>query len=149
MPQYPLVNGVAHSYADAGFKLNDRSFQGIKSFNISESMERGKARGTGQRKLAMTMGDHDAELSVEMYEADWKELLADLGDGYMNKAISAFACFSDGDGGNIHKIEALGCKLKKIDDAHSQGTEPLTVKLDFDVMQVKRDGLDAVGKDRP
>lgn len=148
MPQYPLVNGVAHSWADSGFKFNGKRYQGVKAFNCSESIERGKLRGTGQRKLAVTLGDLDADLSVEMYEADWKELLADLGDGYMNRVIAGFASFSDGDGSNVHTIEVLGCRLKKIDDSHQQGTEPLTVKLDFDVMQVKRDGLDAIGVDR-
>lgn len=149
MPQYPIVNGVAHSWADAGFKFNGRRFAGLKSFSVSETMERGKTRPTGQRKGALTSGEHDAEHSIEMYMADWQELLEELGDGYMNKRIDSFASFSDGDGGHIHTIECLGCRLKKIDDSHQQGTEPMTVKLDLDVMLVRRDGKDAVGAGRP
>lgn len=144
---YPLINGVAYSFAEMSIKIGSFKTIGFKSLNFSESLEAGAARGTGQRKLAMTPGDLDADASLEMFMADWLELLELLGDGYMRKVFPIHTDFSNE--ADVHSVDLKGCRIKKVDDSHSQGTEPLTVKLDLYVMGVKRDGYDALGADVP
>ncbi len=144
---YPLINGVAYSFAELSIKVGAYKTIGFKSINFSESVERGKVRGTGMRKLALTPGELDADASLELYQADWFELLELLGDGYMKARFPVHVDFSNE--AEVHSVDLGGVQIKKVDDSHSQGTDPLTVKLDLDVMSVKRDGYDAIGADVP
>jgi hypothetical protein len=42
-------------------------------------------------------------------------------------------------------VSVVGVRIKKVGDAHAQANEPLTIKLDLDIMRLKRDGLDGIG----
>jgi hypothetical protein len=117
--------------------------RGVKSINYSESVERGRVRGTSQRKLALTSGEHDTEADLEVYLADWYELLALLGDGYMMTPFAISVSYTNGE--DFHTDELIGVRIKKVGNAHAQGNDPLTIKLELDVMRLKRDGLDGVG----
>ena len=146
---YPQYNGRACSFAELRLKLGSFKTYGFKSVNISESVERGKARGASRRKLALTPGDLDADASIELLEADWLEWLEQLGDGYMDVVFNLHLDYELKSAPGIHSVELKGVSLKKIDEGHSQGTEALTVKLDLDVMGVSRDGKDALGASVP
>jgi hypothetical protein len=119
------------------------SIRGVKGINYSESVERGKVRGTSQRKLALTSGEHDAEGDLELYMADWYDLLTALGDGYMMVPFAISASYTNNL--DFHTDEMAGVRIKKVGNAHTQGNEPLTIKLDLDIMRLKRDGLDGIG----
>jgi hypothetical protein len=141
--QYPQINGIAYGWAEVVLSVAGLSIRGVKGINYSESVERGKVRGTSQRKLALTSGEHDAEGDLELYMADWYDLLTALGDGYMMVPFAISASYTNNI--DFHTDELTGVRIKKVGNAHAQGNEPLTIKLDLDIMRLKRDGLDAIG----
>jgi len=140
---YPQINSVAYGWAEVVLNVAGLSIRGVKAINYSESVERGKVRGTSQRKLALTSGEHDAEGDLELYMADWYDLLIALGDGYMMVPFAISVSYTNL--ADFHTDELVGVRIKKVGNAHAQGNEPLTIKLDLDVMRLKRDGLDGVG----
>ena len=140
---YPQINGIAYGWAEVVLNVAGMPIRGVKAINYSESVERGKVRGTSQRKLALTSGEHDAEGDIELYQADWYELLSALGDGYMMAVFAISVSYTNLN--DFHTDELVGVRIKKVGNAHAQGNEPLTIKLDLDIMRLKRDGLDGVG----
>ncbi len=141
--EFPLVNGIAYGWAEVVLNVAGLLIRGVKAINYSESVERGKVRGTSQRKLALTSGEHDAEGDLELYMADWYDLLLALGDGYMTRTFAISVSYANGT--DVRTDELTGVRIKKIGNSHAQGNEPLTIKLDLDIMRLKRSGLDAVG----
>ena len=75
--------------------------------------------------------------------ADWYDLLDALGDGYMMIPFAISASYTNLD--DFHTDELVGVRIKKVGNAHAQGNGPLTIKLDLDIMRLKRDGLDGIG----
>ena len=140
---YPQINGIAYGWAEVVLNVAGMPIRGVKAINYSESVERGKVRGTSQRKLALTSGEHDAEGDIELYQADWYDLLNALGDGYMMAVFAISVSYDNRQA--VHTDELVGVRIKKVGNAHAQGNEPLTIKLDLDIMRLKRDGLDAIG----
>ena len=140
---YPTINCIAYGWAEVVLSVAGMSIRGVKAINYSESVERGKVRGTSQRKLALTSGEHDAEGDIELYMADWYDLLALLGDGYMTIPFAISVSFTNNY--DFHTDDLVGVRIKKVGNAHAQGNEPLTIKIDLDIMRLKRDGLDGVG----
>ena len=142
---YPLINLLAYGWAEVVLNVAGLLIRGVKAINYSESVERGKVRGTSQRKLALTSGEHDAEGDIELYMADWYDLLTALGDGYMMVPFAISVSYTNL--ADFHTDELVGVRIKKVGNAHAQGNEPLTIKIDLDVMRLKRDGWDGVGID--
>jgi hypothetical protein len=140
---YPQINGIAFGWAEVVINVAGIPIRGVKAINYSESVERGKVRGTSQRKLALTSGEHDVEGDLELYMDDWYELKDALGDGYMMATFAISVSYTNLY--DFHTDELTGVRLKKVGNSHAQGNEPLTIKLDLDVMRLKRDGLDGVG----
>jgi len=140
---YPQINGIAYGWAEVVINVAGIPIRGVKAINYSETVERGKVRGTSQRKLALTSGEHDVEGDLEIYMDDWNELRDVLGDGYMMATFAISVSYSNDHA--CHTDELTGVRLKKVGNSHQQGNEPLTIKLDLDVMRLKRDGLDGIG----
>jgi hypothetical protein len=144
---YPTINGSAVSFAELFFSVAGPPVKGVKAINWSRSIERGKVYGTSRRKLSMTSGQADYEADFELYEADWFDLmpqLAQLGKGGVADAIFSVSLsyvMADDEGLKVHTAALKGCRVKKEGQSHSQGTEPLSVKIDLDVMEIVVDGI--------
>lgn len=137
--QYPFVNGVLYDYASARIKLKGQIYTGISSINFDDTVERGYLQGTSQLPLGDTDGTYKAAASMEMGMQEHFDLLAGLGDKYMNQRFDVEVQFS-ATGGQTHTVEIVGCKINKIGNAHQAGPDPLKVSFDLGVMYIKRDG---------
>ena len=149
----PLINGQAFGYAEVAFSIDGVTYTAIKSINYKDSIDRGKLRGTSMKILARTSGQYDAEADFEVAEKDFRELLALMGDGYMKKTIFVCVTYTTDDGINLlpgvstntHR-DTFFAKFKGVENALSQGTDPLTVKIPLDVIgTILRDGVDPLG----
>ena len=72
-------------------------------------------------------------------------LIGLLGDGYMNEQFHVTASFGADDGTDMHTVD-FDAKLKGDNLDASVGSEPMTIKLDLDIIgRITRDGLDPLG----
>lgn len=147
--EYPLVQGERHDFAAIEVTIETeqgpKRFKGFTSVNYSASLEPGQVRGTAARKIGRTLGEATEEGSLEMYVAEWDELRAALGNGYMRKVFNVTVTYG-ADGLPVTTDTLEGCRIKKVDKAHSQGADGLKVKLDLDCMKILEGGLDPIGE---
>lgn len=151
--QYPLINGVRHSFASIELTINTekgpRRIVGFKEIAYSQDLEPGEVRGSHPELLGRTIGDLKNEASVTLYNEEWKDLQDAMGDGYMQKAFDISVTYAHNEEEvNIGVVtdELKGCRIKKIDRSHSQGTDGLEVKLDLHPMRILLNGKEAIKK---
>jgi hypothetical protein len=146
--EYPLVRGERHDFAAIEVEIDTpagpKRFKGFKAVNYSVKLEPGQVRGTGARKIGRTRGEATEEGSLELYLAEWDELRAALGPGYMRKAFDVSVTYGP-DGLPATTDTLVGCRIKSVDKSHSQGADGLVAKLDLDIMKILENGLDPVG----
>ena len=145
MAQYPLINGHRYDFSSIEFKYKTKTGPvnrtlGVKSVDYSDSLEPGKVRGNHAQKLGRTRGEYDAEASVELYKTEFDEMLAILGPGYMEQYFDIPVTYAES-GSPTTTDTIVGCRIKKVSNAHSEGGEPLTVKIDLDPSHILRNGL--------
>jgi hypothetical protein len=147
--EYPLVQGERHDFASIEVTIETeqgpKRFKGFTAVNYSASLEPGQVRGTAARKIGRTIGEATEEGSLEMYLAEWDELRAALGNGYMRKVFNVTVTYG-ADGLPVTTDTLVGCRIKKVDKSHSQGADGLKVKLELDVMKILENGLDPIGE---
>jgi len=138
LPGYPTVNGNRFSWSSVEIKFDGKRYLGVKNVNYSQELAPGQVYGNHAQKLGRTRGELKPEGSLEMYKEEADELIEALGDGYMEKNFDVPIVYSEF--GRTKKVVLHGCRIKKVDDSHSQGTEALTTKLELDVMWIERNG---------
>ncbi len=146
--EYPLVQGERHDFAQIEVEIDTPSgpkrFKGFKAVNYKTQLQPGQVRGTAARKLGRTMGEATEDGSLELYMAEWDELRAALGNGYMRKVFNISVTYgADGMPATTDTLE--GCRITEVDKSHSQGSDGLVVKLSLDIMKILENGLDPVG----
>jgi hypothetical protein len=148
-PGNPLINGNRYDFSSIEAKLDGRSYLGFKSINYSHSLEPGEVFGTDAQKMGRTRGQYKPEASFEMYKEEYALLLAGLGDGYMERAFMIVVNYEERD--LIPRVvtdRIVGFRIKKAENAHSPGNEPLTVKVEGSVMYILEDGNAPLAKMR-
>lgn len=139
MPQYPLINGRRYSFASIDFRMKGIAVVGVKEITYSDKLEPAKVKGTKAQPLGRTLGDYEPEASVTMYREEFDELVAQLGDGYGGIAFDLVCHYAD-EGAPTSTDEVRGCRIKSVENQHSQGTDGLEVKLELDCMYILRNG---------
>lgn len=136
---YPLINGHRYSYASIEADVNGKKFYGHKEISYSQDLEPGEVRGAHSQVLGRTKGDLKAEGSLTTYLEEWKELLDALGDGYMEKSFDITVSYAE-DGRPTVTDKLRGCRIKKVEESHSQGTDGLTMKIDLHILWIEFGG---------
>jgi hypothetical protein len=139
----PLINGNRYDYSSIKAMLDGLSYLGFKSINYSHALEPGEVYGTHAQKMGRTRGQYKPEASFEMYKEEYALLLLGLGPGYMERSFDIVVNYEEWDG-SIQRVitdNIIGFRIKKAENAHSSGNEPLTVKVEGSVMYVLENGL--------
>lgn len=139
MPTFPLINGRRFSFASLDCRVRGIPVVGIKELSYSDKLEPGAVRGTKAQSLGRTLGDYECDGSITIYREEFDALVAELGDGYGGIAFDITAHYAD-EGQPTSTDEVRGCRIKNVENNPSQGTDPLEVKLDLDVMYILRNG---------
>jgi hypothetical protein len=140
MADYPLINGIKYDWASAEVDLNGTVFLGIKELTWEESLEPGIGRGSGSaQKLFRTRGEHDSTGTLVMWTEDADELLTALGDGYGEVPFDITTTYSN-PGVPTNTTKLLGCRITNKTGGGAQGTDPLEVSFDLDIIQVDENG---------
>ena len=140
MSSYPQVNGNRYSWASAEVTINGKRIRGIKEISYSNGLEPGEVRGTGPQKLGRTRGDLKPEASFTILKQEYYELIAALGEGYLEVEFDIVVQYSERNA-PIITDEIKACRLKKPDHSYSQSTEAMVVKCDLDCMYVIENGI--------
>lgn len=136
------INGIVYDFATIKLMLDGDLYVSVKSIKYSDNCEPGELRGTGPQFLGRTTGDYKAEASIELSKGAHNELIKKLGDGFMLATFDAVVNYQPPGDLEIITDKVLGCRIKKTDNSHSQGSDALTVSLDLHVGKVNWNGYD-------
>jgi hypothetical protein len=143
---YPDINGVRWDYSCVEVRIGVTPFRGVKSINYADGKEPGDVFGTGAQRVGRTRGQYKPEGSIELYEQEWRDLLAALPPmvGYL-EAIFPIIITYQSTMISALKVDVLyGCQIKKVSSDRQEGSDAITVKLDLDIMRIERDGRQAL-----
>lgn len=139
--QYPLINGVRHSFASIELKLSTQLFIGFKSINYSRTRNRTIVRGNSPDPLGKTRGENDYSADCEVYLAEWNLFQALLGKGYGDVFFPVIVTYSE-NGFDTITDTITGCSIDSTEASQSQGSDPLTRKFDLKPLKIKFAGVD-------
>lgn len=139
----PIINGVQYDHGSIELRVGAKVYTAIKEISYSTKIERGMLRGTSPRKRGRTRGVKDDEASITWFrtkDGGFDEFLADHGHGYMEVEFDIVVTF--GKNGQPTTTDTIkGCKLAGAENSSSEGSDPLEVKTDLDVMDIELGGL--------
>ena len=143
--QYPLVRGRRHGFAsitlvfalDGGKKVQ----MFCKSINYGRTRSRGLLRGNHPDPIAKTIGENEYKASVEIAVAEYRLLVAELGEGYGDIVFDTLVTYGE-NGFETVTDEIIGCNLDDDDASNPQGPDPLMRKLDLGPLKIRMGGID-------
>ena len=140
MADYPKINGQIYSFASTEVKVGTRIFTGFTDISYTQTLEPGVFRGTRPEKLARTIGEHNVEGSFTLVKVEYQELIAALGDGYMQTPFDITVTYAETNSPIVTDV-LTACRITSEEDSHSQGTDALVVACDLDIIKMTRNGL--------
>lgn len=142
---YPLIRGRRHGFSSITLKFaiadGPTVQMFIKSINYGRTRSRGLVRGNHPDPIAKTLGENEYKGSVEMMLAEYRLLVAELGDGYGDKSFDVLVTYGE-TGFETVTDELLGCNLDDDDASNSQGPDPLVRKIDLAPLKILMAGVD-------
>ncbi len=143
---YPDINGVRWDYSCVEVRIGVKPFRGVKSINYADGKEPGDVFGTGAQRIGRTRGQYKPEGSVELYEQEWRDLLAALpaGVGYLEAVFPIIVTYQSSLTSGLNVDVLAGCQIKKVSSDRQEGSDAITVKLELDIMRIERDGKQAL-----
>ncbi len=142
---YPLVRGFRHGFSSVTLKFMLEGGKEIqmfcKSINYGRTRSRGLVRGNHPDPIAKTRGENEYKASVEMPLAEYRLLVAEIGDGYGDKIFTTLVTYGE-NGFETVTDEILGCTIDDDDASNSQGPDPLMRKLDLAPLKILMGGVD-------
>lgn len=139
--QYPLINGVRHSFASIELKLETQIFIGFKSINYGRTRTRTKVRGNHPDPLAKTRGENDYNADCELYLAEFMLFISQFGSGYGDKFFQVLVTYSENGFDTIQDI-INGCTIDTTEASNGQGPDPLIRKFDLSPLKILFNGVD-------
>lgn len=136
--QYPTINGHYFGFSSIEIDINGLKLRGYQSINWEQNSEFTDIYGTHHQMLGDTPGKYSASGSLEMLYPEWQELRGALGDGYMQNRFTISVVMSESGGASEAEHVVLnGVRIKKVNPSISEGTDPVKVSLDLDIMWVQ------------
>jgi hypothetical protein len=148
--QYPLINGNFYSFASIEVQLGVFRTADFTAINYSTGLDVADVYGTRPQKLGTTRGRQTADGSLEMYLRAWELLRLQLraagfaaGIGYGEVRFPIIVQYAEPEMPTVTDT-LLGVRIVKATRSHSDGTDPLKVSLDLNVMRVFEGGDGAI-----
>lgn len=137
---YPLVNGHRYSFASIEATINGKVYVGFKAISYDAANEPGVFRGTASQDLGTTRGKFNVKGSITMGREEFDNLIAGLGDGFMQKRFPITVGYAD-EGSPVKTDSLSSVRITNVGNDHSEGNEALMVKLDLYIGMVKYGGV--------
>ena len=139
--QYPTINGKWFAFQSVEMDVNGTILRGYKDISFETSGEFGNVYGTHPQRLGQTRGQIECTASLTMYLPEWNQLLAALGNGYMETVFPISIVFSETEGPvDVHRVKLVGCRIKSVSHSVSQGADAAEVAIELDVFEIIEEG---------
>lgn len=153
---YPLVNGHRVSRTSTDLIVFGVRCIGWKSWTSGSELTPGEIHGNRVNIQGRTRGKAKRTLSIEFYQEDYDNLIIPAAQilnplaGYMENSGPIVLTVFEPSQPQIGTLvrECVGCRIMKESDGVSDNDDGLTVKVDFHVIDILRNGLSAA-RDRP
>lgn len=135
---FPLINGHRYSFASIEARFNDIPIIGFKSINYDDSLEPGEIYGSRPQLLGATRGKQKASGDFEMYRLEFDLFKLSLGVGGIGYGESYFdikVTYAEL-AQPVVTDTLVGCRIKKVASANTDGTDPTAIKCDLFVTRV-------------
>jgi len=139
MADQPTINGLDYDFCTVEVKINATEYIRVKDFSFDDDLDPGLGYGTSPEYVAETIGQYKATGSLTLYLGSAKLVRDALGDGYGSVHFDIVATFAP-PGQEVLTITAVGCRIKKVGNSGSAGSDPLTEKFDLHIRRILRDG---------
>lgn len=138
-----LINGYIYDHGDLTIKVDGKQIDDIKEIKYSTKREVGKFRGTSPVARGRTRGTVDFEGSMVMLRSTLDALIAEWGDGWMEKEFDITATFGN-DGQPLNTDTLIRCCIISDEISSSEGADPNEVSVGLDILNIKRNGKNAL-----
>ena len=154
---YPLFNGRYYSFSSIEVWMGKVTAPQLsfKAINWKTALKPGMGRGTTPNKLIRTRGESEPEGDFEMYVHAWeafKLTLAAQGApliGYGEVEFDIVVQMREEPNLPIATYMLKSCRCAGEEYSNSSGTDPATVKVTLDVMDILTNGLSITGIVKP
>lgn len=141
-----LINGHTWDFSSIELIVGGVvKFTALQEVNYESTRDRAELRGTSVQPLNVTRGQTSHEGSIVIAKQDEVEFLAILAaagkGGIMDGVFNLDVNYSDPSFAVPAQDSLEGCRLNSISNAHSQGSDVLTVSYDIYVARIKYSGF--------
>ena len=147
--QYPLVNGVRHSWASIEVKIVGQIFYAT-AVNYSRKRNRTIVRENHPDPVGKTKGSNDYSADIEMLLAEYNALQAaliaaantqGLNGGYGDVFFQVVVNYSE-NGLDTITDNILGCTMDSTEASNAEGTDPSKRKFEMSPLKILFNGQD-------
>lgn len=135
------VNGNEFSWSSLSARFGGTRLTGAKAIKYSDEIEgRDAVYGASVMPQGRTRGRYKVgDCSLTLYLSDFKNLIAEYGDGWGEAEGELIVQFDEG--GEIHEHVLEGARLSGADHGNEEGTDAATVEMKLSVLKIRRDGV--------
>ncbi|THF70503.1 hypothetical protein E7T06_07300 [Deinococcus sp. Arct2-2] len=143
MPKLDIENPRA-GFASLVLNVDGKEFL-VKSVSYSDGIDRGQIEGNARMSLGVSEGMYKAEEStLELYLAEYDEVMDAFADEFFNKAFTVTAAFESA--GKTRTDTLVGCRWTKRSSDNQSGPDALTRSLSFLPQYIKVNGKNPLKK---
>lgn len=139
---YPDTVGFRAGFNSTIVKLAGQEFVGYKEGKLSRKRSRGIVKGANADPLGKTRGSNEYEASLTVFTAEFKAFVLDtFGPGYGDVQFTLEVTITE-NGYDTQTHYARGCTIDTTEFAFAEGTDALTMQMDFTPTKVLFGGVD-------
>lgn len=136
----PLINGREYDFSSIEATIKGQKFENfLSSISYGQSLDGALVMGNHSQPRGKTRGSLETEASMDVFKADWYDILAALGNGYMEVDFDITVTYGD-NGQRVKNDRLVGCNISGHNDDHSQGSDALVVSCDLLLNHIVIDG---------
>lgn len=148
--QYPLINGLRHSWASVEARFAGKIFY-FPEINYGRTRDRPMVYGNHPDPLGKVRGKNAYTGDATMYLAEFNVFQALLAQqaaqsnvGYGDVPFDVYVSYNE-TGLDVITDHVLGCTLDSTEAAGAEGTDPLKRKFNLNPIKIKFNGIDDLG----
>jgi hypothetical protein len=147
--QYPLVNGVRHSFASIEAKIAGQIYL-VTGVNYSRKRSRTMVRANHPDPVGKTQGSNEYSCDIELLLAEFNALqaaliaqanAANLNGGYGNLPFQIVVQYTE-NGLDTVTDTILGCTFDSTESSNAEGTDATKRKVELNPLKILFNGQD-------
>lgn len=142
---YPTINGHDYSFSDIEFRWGANRYSGFKAINYRHSRETNQSEGSRPEGYGYPRGSYNGcEGDITFLRETFNQLIADMGDGYMEEVIPLVLVMYAPKGKPIVTDELKGITISEEDFSNERGGDSSYVQVSFKGLLLKPNGVSPI-----